>query len=314
MVGVVGGGVYQKIGSIGQGPGEYIPTTGTIVDGENGIVYVRNRGNPNTFVKYSLDGKYIGTLNNRYIADGARTAIIDSAIVMVYPVMDKSFKLTPDIVVYNTAIDSVTVSRTIDYDIKAYNNVNFHRDFSSSMCFSVHQNHVYYKTTYDDTLYLIKKNEISPAMVIDFGRFTYSKENIHGNRNLNMRETLRNTVRLVKMRRIENRFFFNCVYTDNNDQTTGFIYVCNINGNNGQYFQSIFINDLDDGPNYRFPDWGNITAIQLDNIDDENRRFYFPDNKMSKKMKDKEQFGRLYQKSKITDNPIIQVIHFRHEK
>lgn len=230
---------------------------------------------------------------------------MDSAIVMVYPVQDKRYRQVPDIVVYNTALDSVTASRTIDYDITAYTNT--HNDFSSAMCFSFHPKCVYYKTTYNDTLYLIKKNEISPAMLLDFGNYAYSKENIYQRK----KNPFRNTVLLRKMRRVENRFFFNCAYTDNNDQTTGFMYVCDVDGKNGKYLQPVFTNDLDNGPSYMFPDHGNITAVQLDNINDDNRHFYFPDNRMSKKMKNRDQFTELYQKTKVMDNPILQVIHFK---
>ena len=56
------GKFLNSIGRIGQGPEDYIPASGTVVDGKNGIIYVKNRGDIKTFVKYFLSGKYIGTV------------------------------------------------------------------------------------------------------------------------------------------------------------------------------------------------------------------------------------------------------------
>ena len=99
----------------------------------------------------------------------------------------------------------------------------------------------------------------------------------------------------ILLSEIADRFFFNCVYTDNDDRTTGFLYVCDENGNGGKYFQSVFINDVDNGPNYRFPDYGtDITSILLDDINDDNKHFYSPSNNMPKKMKNKDRFIELF--------------------
>lgn len=302
------GKFLNPIGSIGRGPEEYLPTTGSVVDEQNGIVYVRDRGRPNAFVQYFLDGKYKGVVKNDFVSDGARAVSIDSAIIMVYPVMDNRYKEVPDIVVYNPIIDSVTATRTIDFGIER---VGYHFDFSSSICFSVHPKYAYYKSVYCDTLYMITKNGIIPAMILDFGKHTFSKENIYERRGWSFTERFRNTTIPIRIRRVENSFYFHCVYRSHDDRTTSFIYVCNLDGQNGAYYQSVFINDLDDGPDYRFPEWGDITSVVIDNIDDENRFFYFPSNNMPKKMKRTDQFTDFYNKARISDNPIIQVIHYK---
>ena len=303
------GKFINKIGSIGGGPEEYLPTAGTIVENLNNIIYVRDRGHLNDYVKYSIDGKYIGRIKRDFLGDGMRATYIDSAIIMIYPPMDSRLKQFPDILVYNPIIDSLTAVKTINYGISQNGNIHF--EISGSTCFSVHPKYLYYKTTYCDTLYFITKNEIKPIMIIDFGKYVYSKENIYGGSYKDYKELLRNTIRLNAMRRIEERFYFSCVYTNNDDVKISFIYVCDLNGNNGSYYKSPFINDLDDGPDFYFPTIGNITSITKGDIDEDNRKFYFPNHKISKKMEKTDEFIELFNRVDENDNPIIQVIHFK---
>ena len=64
----VDGRFIRKIGSVGQGPGEFIGVQDFTLDPENHIIYLLDQGN--RIHKYAIDGSFLNTLNLPFTADG----------------------------------------------------------------------------------------------------------------------------------------------------------------------------------------------------------------------------------------------------
>ena len=90
------------------------------------------------------------------------------------------------------------------------------------------------------------------------------------------------------------------------------MFICVLDGKNGSYYEPMFTNDLDNGPNYYIPTREDVSIIDVGDVDGERKDIYLPNNKMEKKMKDKDCFKRLYEASNpVEDNPIVRTIHWK---
>ena len=303
-----------RVGQIGRGPEEYIsPLQAVGVDPKNKIVYVRGYGSIHSVLKYSLiDGKYIGTLKKDFAVGGMSMKGMDDALVMVYIPQDKQLaEVKQDIILYNTALDSVMDSRTFDYNITA--GEYGHHDFSGRTVMTSYHDKVYYKTTFTDTLYSITKEKITPCLIVDLGKYALPVDYIYGSGS----DTYENIIKVNRILIAGDRLFMLCSYyssfgSNSIEARNSFMYICDLNGKNGSYYEPMFTNDLDNGPNYYIPTRGDVDIIDVGEVDGERKNIYLPNNKMEKKMKDKDRFKRLYEASNpVEDNPIVRTIHWK---
>jgi len=55
-----------------------------------------------------------------------------------------------------------------------------------------------------------------------------------------------------------------------------------------------------------------VDVLEVGEVDGKRQDYYLPNNKMEKKMKDKDRFKRLYEASNpVEDNPILRTIHWK---
>ena len=303
-----------QVGKSGRGPGEYISPTAVGVDPKNKIVYVRGYGTTHSLLKYSLtDGKYIGTLTKDFVNTTMMIKGMDDALVMAYFPQDKRLTdVKQDIILYNTVLDSVMDSRTFDYHITVGEMGNNHHDFTNRTIMTSYHDKIYYKTTYTDTLYSITKEKITPYLIVDLGKYALPVDFIYGS------ETYENIIKIQSILIAGDSLFMQCTYYSSygfNNSTVArydFMYICDLDGQNGSYYEPMFINDLDNGPNYYIPTRGDVSIIDVGEVDGEMKDYYLPNNKMEKKMKDKDRFKRLYKASNpVEDNPIVRTIHWK---
>jgi len=297
-----------RVGKSGRGPGEYISPNAVGVDPKNKTVYVRGYGSIHTLLKYSLtDGKYIGTLKKDFVDAKMMIKGMDDALVMAYFPQDKRLTdVKQDIILYNTVLDSVMDSRTFDYHITAS---DMHHDFSNRTIMTSYHDKIYYKTTFTDTLYSITKEKITPCLIVDLGKYALPVDYIYGS------DTYENIIMINRILMAGDRLFMQCTYFSNfssGESRISFMYICDLNGKNGSYYEPMFTNDLDNGPNYYIPTREDASIIAVGEVDGSKKDYYLPNNKMEKKMKDKDRFKRLYEASNpVEDNPIVRTIHWK---
>jgi len=100
-----------------------------------------------------------------------------------------------------------------------------------------------------------------------------------------------------------------------------FIYALNLNDFTVRYCKGHFINDLDNGPDYSMSSDISSNPNQIIDVSTlkltpdeealEVKERLFPDNKMPKKLKNIDEFQRLWDQSTEESNPIIQIFKFK---
>ncbi|MDD2525794.1 MAG: hypothetical protein PHH63_05710, partial [Bacteroidales bacterium] len=247
-----------------------------------------------------------------FVSDAMMIKGMDDALVMAYTAQDKNkpiFGSVQDVILYNTTLDSVMDSRTFDYHITA--GEYGHHDITNNILLTSYHDKIYYKNAYIDTLFSITKERITPCMIIDMGKHAFPVDYIYGV------EPFENVIRINKFFIAGDRLFLHCIYYSSFsiysvDTRLSFVYICDLDGKNGSYYKPMFTNDLDNGPNYVIPTRGDVSIIDVGDVDGERKDIYLPNNKMEKKMKDKDRFKRLYEASNpIEDNPIVRTIHWK---
>jgi len=299
-----------RVGQIGRGPGEYIaPVINRVVDRKNKIVYVKGYGmKDHILLKYSLtDGKYVGTLKKDFVVGWMKIKGIDDALLMVYiPRAKQQTEVKQDLILYNTTLDSVMDSRTFDRHITS----TVYNDFAGSQIVTSYRDKIYYKDAFVDTLFSITKEKITPCLIVDLGKYACPVDFLYSGNN-----TYENVLTIDNILIAGDRLFMPCTYYSNfssGDTRFRFTYICDLKGKNGSYYEPIFTNDLDNGPNYYIPVRGDVDVLEVGEVDGKRQNYYLPNNKMEKKMKDKDRFKRLYEASNpVEDNPIVRTIHWK---
>ncbi|HEY5571305.1 MAG TPA: 6-bladed beta-propeller [Bacteroidales bacterium] len=301
-----------RVGQIGRGPEEYIaPTMCMGVDPKNKIVYLRGYGmKEHILLKYSLtDGKYLGTLKKDFVVGWMKIKGMDDALLMVNGLRFKQqTEEKQDLILYNTALDSVMDSRTFDRHITStvYNN------FPGSQIVTSYRDKIYYKDAFVDTLFSITKEKITPCLIVDLGKYAFPVDFLYGGN-----DTYENVLTINNILVAGDRLFMLCTYYSSfelysADIRCRFMYICDLNGKNGSYYEPMFTNDLDNGPNFRITVLRDVDVLEVGEVDGKRQDYYLPNNKMEKKMKDKDRFKRLYEASNpVEDNPILRTIHWK---
>ncbi|MDD4822112.1 MAG: 6-bladed beta-propeller [Bacteroidales bacterium] len=301
-----------RVGQIGRGPGEYIaPVICMGVDPKNKTVYIQGYGmKDHILLKYSLtDGQYLGVLRKEFAISDMKIKGMDDVLLMAYnPRVKQQTKVKQDLILYNTALDSVMDSRTFDH----HSTATVNNDFSDRTIWTSYRDKIYYRNAFVDTLFSITKEKITPCLIIDLGKYALPVDFMYGGN-----DTYENIIMINSILVASNRLFmrFTCYSSFgcfSYDIRSRFTYICDLNGKNGSYYEPMFTNDLDNGPNYYIPVRGDVDVIAVGDVDGKRQDYYLPNNKMEKKMKDKDRFKRLYEASNpVEDNPIIRTIHWK---
>ncbi|MDD4822113.1 MAG: 6-bladed beta-propeller [Bacteroidales bacterium] len=301
-----------RVGQIGRGPGEYVaPVINRVVDRKNKIVYVKGYGTKDhMLLKYSLiDGKYVGTLNKNFFVGWMSIVGMDDVFLMVYnPRAKQNTEVKQDLILYNTTLDSVMDTKTFDRHITS----TVYDDFKGIQIVTSYRDKLYYKDAFVDTLFAITKEKITPCLVVDLGKYACPVDVLYGGK-----DTYENVLTINNILIAGDRLFMQCSYYStfgifSQEMIRYFMYICDLNGKNGSYYEPIFTNDLDNGPNFSINIFKGVDVLEVGEVDGKRQDYYLPNNKMEKKMKDKDRFKRLYEASNpVEDNPIIRTIHWK---
>ena len=322
------GNFKREIGGVGRGAGEYNHPLWT-VNKQTDSLYLNARFVRRDIVSvYSLsddsDGKMVGGIRNptlQKITETEPTAFYSFAnnILVrscIFPHNDL------ELAIYNLQTNTI-----IDSLPNYHNGGNM---MLTGYCHSIshYKDELYYMNIYSDTLYKVTEKEITPFAIFDFGKYKFPLK-ITKFKNIKDFEELgrieENSIRLKSILRVSNT-----LYVKFQNAQNLFISALNLDDNTVRYCKPYFINDLDNGPD--FVDWGermalvdvsiegnkqiiDISKLKLAADDGGNdNRFsvrFFPNNKMAKKMKNIDEFQRLFDKSTEESNPIIQFLNFK---
>ena len=167
----INGKFLIKIGSPGRGPGEIVRIMEMSVVPDKRLIVVQNSGNRN-LLYYSFNGDLIKTIDNpsrciikvmndgRYIANDRGSSISEKY----------TFRLT------NETGDTISVVK---------NNTNWANPSGAAVVFTntsfepfySYQNRYYFKTLYNDTVYVVNGNKIIPSYFVNLGKFKLPDEN-----------------------------------------------------------------------------------------------------------------------------------------
>ena len=165
------GRFISKIGSVGQGPGEYQFITGLSIDEKNQSVYLETT---RSILEYSYDGVFQRiinkpqNMNEEYVQES--TFVCDKLFIGHFPNRGKEM--------YNFCLfnDAGQVIKTFDNYEQFERNGNWVSFSDQSMKpFKVEQ-HLYVKENANDTLFCLnEENELVPKYVFNLGKYTLPK-------------------------------------------------------------------------------------------------------------------------------------------
>lgn len=261
--------------------------------------------------KAKNDTVFYGNVNSQIFPIGDN--IIISSYVLSTPIR-------PELILYNPKTNTIVDSLPNYYTTKLRKGGSMISFGDIETAFSEYKNELYSMCIFSDTLYKITEKEILPFAIFDFGENKYTT-NIPFMPFAEMRLAWWKAIRLKGIMRTSNTLY---VQFEKGAQKRGminFIYALNLNDFTGQYYKGHFINDLDNGPNYsllsavssnpnQIFDVATLKAMPDDKFQKAKDRL-FPDNKMPKKMKNLDEFKRLWDKSTEDSNPIIQFLKLK---
>lgn len=317
------GGFNRLIGNVGKGPGEYIDES-LVINKDATKVYLHPHAvRPNSLSIYDLSGSnphMIEEFSNDtvFYFQTSLISTVGDNILVYYSTID--FKGAPpraELILYNPEANSI-VDSLIDY-----HNLNNNKSYSIGIkgvdteSYSKYKDELYYMNAYSDTLYRVTENEISPFVVFDFGSSKFPVNILKSLSSGDIGEfvkTLDKSIILTGLFRTSDMLYTRFRYGEYDD-IKYFTYALDLNDLTGRYCKGEFINDLDNGPNYHYnnghPMIIDVASLKLDPEDDSEHSWVFPDNKMAKKMQDTDKFKRLYDKSTVDSNPIIQYVKLK---
>ena len=319
------GNFKRKIGDIGRGRGEYINPRWTVKKTDTVYVYAPHVS-PDRLSIYSLsddsDGKMIGSITNTNIrmkSSGAEALyslgnniLLGWSIYPHYPI---------ELMIYNPQTNIMIDSLPNDHNGGGFRLNGYTRAISR------YKDELYYMNLYSDTLYRLTEKEIAPFAIFDFGEYKFPIRMTKFTRNATaeqLGDILDNSIIPDAILRTSSTLYLRFTYGANilGTDFNRFTYALNLDDKTGRYCKTYFINDLDNGPDI----WGKMQTIDVANLkvalaDDEiasewpdripPRDRLFPNNKMQKKIKNVDEFQRLFDKSTEDSNPIIQFLKLK---
>ena len=305
------GNFMNNIGNYGRGPEEYIqPKYGA--NNNTKEIYVQSVGEK-IFKVFNLKGRLDRRVENRIIdVRGSLYNIVpvgDNLLMTYFIQEQKKGNEIPELAIYdpknNLVIDSLPDRHGVKYAAGLPNHM--HPEFA---VYSDGKT-AYYMSAYGDTLYRADCKSIVPVIAFDFGKYKYSAKMIGmvGGKEYNSARTAK--IRPYSMISTDSHLFLELSYTGDSSEK-GYSFVCKINLSNGShsYHPNTFVNDLDNGPNFNIPYiFDGMTSIDVATLKSDPEGYYakqmFKRNNVTKKMKNIDEFTKLYNSSDEDSSPII---------
>ena len=310
----INGNFKKRIGSVGRGPGEYM-WPNIVINQNTKKVFLASTTTYGKLMIYDIDGSSSNStgeiLNGRFNRiEGMH--FIGNNILFIHP--NNTRKEASELQLYdfknNTFIDSIS-----NYASNIPSSTIL-MEFNGSRAFGMYDNEGYYSCMYSDTLYRITERAIEPFVVFDYGKYRMIAELKTSNASikdyssgkLDPMDQFAGKMYIKTIIRSGNILYIRISYTSK-DNPLSFIYALNLENGEGIYYNPAFINDLDNGPDY-YGDNSKLPLAELKvNPDDTKlKNSVFPNNNISKKLRDPNVLLRIFENVTENSNPVFMYI------
>lgn len=309
-----------KIGSRGQGPGEYTQIQNICIDKDNNKIIVKERSKKN-LTMYNYEGKYLEKIN---LDDMEETKLTTCYYSLSLEDIDSQYMtFTADIMPVEYACQSNEIiiydyrNKKIIHRLPNLMNGTYER-YSNRMngmrAGTRYGDNFYHKSFYNDTLYTINKDiGIKPYAIINLGDRKLPNEVFFSKDGL-----LKIFGKILINSIFINQYciLFECYFPGESGYGDYFICKYDITHNKLTYHQPGIINDIDGGPNVRSIRQLSDKVeyiIPSDILNEKEKRSCFStlDKSELKHPEYREKFEFIQKNRKIDDNPLLMMLYIK---
>ncbi|MDR1114922.1 MAG: 6-bladed beta-propeller [Tannerella sp.] len=308
------GKFIRQIGSVGRGPGEFaLSASRYAIDEVNRKIFVISRYN-DCPLGFDFDGNYLGTVCDSTLMSCyqiiSRFEVGDGHFVFVpYPgdsasqMICKPYELILYDYVNRKIVQSLTNRMVCNVD-RVHHNLRL-----GLQTLQKHDGRLFYKSFYNDTLYVIGDGKIRPHAIVDLGKWKYPADLMYSSHPINPRPGRAGKILIDYMFPHHKYILFDCMALNGSSANNeSFICKYDINTDNVSYHQPYIINNWDGGANiFMSRIIRGISAVPFPDEEMENKDIYFSNIKESelKHPEQREKFGQMQQRRKENDNPLL---------
>jgi len=321
---IVTGKFLRRIGRRGQGPGEYQQVNMTINANDHQIL-LKTPGK-NGLLTYNFEGKYLGDMH----LDNGQDSIFSTCFfslglagigsgffIFCSSLLPAKQACQPyELIIYDYKDKKILYSlpNRMEGKYERYSNsIN-----GLSVCVKSSDDVFLYKSFYNDTLYAISRNGITPYAIIDLGKRKFPV-NIIFSQTIGTDMDGKILINSIFMNK-ENIYLKCMLIKESILNVNYFICKYNIITHKITYHSPRIVNDLDGGSNVDIEDFSFSHAIipvyPFDEVKDEYKQAVFStlDKSKIKYPELKEKFEHMQASRNPDDNPLLMILHLKNDK
>lgn len=302
------GKLLNQIGKQGKGPGEYLHIVDFVVHPQTGNIYSIRGEKPNHIMVFSLNGKYLQTIELKNLAKNI--GITNQNLCIYY--FDSRQNIEKNIEILDKD-GNMLVNYFAKYN---FTRDRVHNYWSECILYSF-GGHLHFKEIHSDTIFYLNGEKIVPKVILNSGdrKFTPGKREIINNNFLRnptkVGETLAQTLRPINLFETVNYIFYFYRY----DRKGRMLAYNKLTNNQIEIDSDIGIkNDIDGGPNIilkRIKDYNTvlswISAYELKQYI-ESKEFK---NSTPKYPEKKNELEKLANSLDENDNPVLMLVKLK---
>ncbi len=314
------GKFLRQIGRIGQGPGEYVHAY-TAIDSIDNKVYVKSPGKA-TLLMYDYEGKYLGNLSLASKQDSFFATYpdsydlnrsVDGAFIFLAHFMPAKQALHPyELIMYDYKQKKIlhSLPNRMEGEFTRYvHSVNGLRTWATS------ENAHFYKSFYNDTLYAINREGISPYAVIDLGKRKFPVSFIFSP---SVDSDVIGKILINSMYIHGDNVILECFLFKDERLGESEWFICRYNTTTGDltYHSASILNDIDGGQDqslfYFKSNMSIIPVVPLDEMNEDQKKLMYTVDKSKLKYPElREKFERMQANRDPDDNPLLMILHMK---
>ena len=315
----VSGKFLNKIGKKGQGPGEYVQIQDLCIDKDNNRIVLKDSGKQ-AILTYNYEGKYLGNISFENIEESIFTNCLYSVSLAD---IDDQYMVYID----NNHIPAEYACQSNEIIVYDYKNKNilhtesnkmggtynrFNRKITGIQNMAKYDNKLFYKSFYNDTLYIIQRERgINPFAIIDLGRYKLPTEFILSE---NSHSEILGKIQINSIYIDNKNILFECYCVNDENLKDIMSFICKFETETKKLtYHSNLMNDIDGGQNSNLEglSLGCWYVIPPDEIKNENKKYVCSLlNKSELKHPElKDKFERMQEARDPDDNPLIMILH-----